>query len=111
MRNTIVKRLAAVITVSTLLVAVPGTAFGQTEPVERSIAEADRSQTRIIQRLELSRVCRSDCTFQFSERGPCRFKRDLLGKDIENKTGKTRWMSPEWRVSPFRQGTGQIRVP
>ena len=45
MRNTIVKRLAAVVTISAVLVAVPGAAFGQTEPVERSIAEADRSQT------------------------------------------------------------------
>lgn len=45
MRNTIVKRLAAVITVSTLLVAVPGTAFAQTEPVESSVPEVDRTDT------------------------------------------------------------------
>ena len=45
MRNTIAKRLAAVITISALLVAVPGTAFAQTEPVESSVPEADRSLT------------------------------------------------------------------
>ena len=45
MRNTIVKRLAAVVTMSALLVAVPGTAFAQTEPVESSVADADRPDT------------------------------------------------------------------
>lgn len=45
MRNTIVKRLAAVMTVSALLLAVPGTALAQTEPVESAVPGVDRTLT------------------------------------------------------------------
>ena len=45
MRNTIAKRLAALITTSALLLAVPGTALAQTEPVESAAVEIDRSGT------------------------------------------------------------------
>jgi len=45
MRNTVAKRLVALITISAMLLAVPGTALAQTEPVESTAVEIDRSGT------------------------------------------------------------------
>ena len=43
MRNTIAKRLAAVATVSALVLTVPGTAFAQTQPLDPATVETDRA--------------------------------------------------------------------
>ncbi|MDH5616785.1 MAG: hypothetical protein OEY62_09640 [Acidimicrobiia bacterium] len=45
MKTNLVKRTAAGATISAMLMAMPGTAFAQTEPVDSTVTETDRSAT------------------------------------------------------------------